>query len=196
MVIINAESPRWLITPRVWDPENKKMFFPTKASWDESFVWLDEKIYDRKNKNDMAYIMLPLETRDVNNKAIYLNDIVKVHKGYGGDHSYDECIAIVMYSYDEATFYLYAPHTYYNIVGQDWNWVDVEVLGNIFENQDLLAPPPPPPVKEKPSCSWEINDLGIWVSSCLKNEKHERPVKGWIKCPYCGEDIKIVWPRV
>ena len=76
--------------------------------------------------------------RDKKNRKIYEGDIVKIPEGYGGDHHYPECIAIVQW--DAPSFILWNPHDKHGMVGQEINsvWTDVEVIGNTLQNKELL----------------------------------------------------------
>lgn len=70
--------------------------------------------------------------KDKNGKEVYEGEIVKVRAGYSGDHWYPECQASVIY--DAPEFLLHNP-----VVGQDYRWDELEVIGNIWQNPELLG---------------------------------------------------------
>lgn len=76
--------------------------------------------------------------RDKKGRKIYEGDIVKIPEGYGGDHHYPECIAIV--KWDAPSFILWNIKNKHGMVGQEINsdWSDLEVIGNTLQNKELL----------------------------------------------------------
>ena len=67
---------------------------------------------------------------DKNGKEIYEGDIVKVPENYCGDTRYIETIGIVVWC--EAEFVLKCE------TGIEWGWNQLEVVGNIYENKELI----------------------------------------------------------
>ena len=105
---------------RAWDKENKKMFFVRELYWDENFQVLkaDGLIVDKQIEL-MQYISL----EDKNGKEIYDGDIIIF------SDSKDEPRQIIFGNNDG-----WHP---YNLFNENW-WRDSEVIGNIYENKDLL----------------------------------------------------------
>lgn len=68
---------------------------------------------------------------DKNKKPIYENDIVIIPAGYSGDYHYKKAFGIIKYDIDG--FYIESEN-----LADDYNWSDIEVIGNTIENKELL----------------------------------------------------------
>lgn len=109
---------------RAWDKcKSRIVFFD---------LWDSEVSIPASDSPIMQYIGL----KDKNGKEIYESDLVLIPEGYGGDFRYKECIAEI--KYDEGCFYSHNLSHKDGIVMQDFQWNQTEVIGNIYENGDLL----------------------------------------------------------
>lgn len=68
--------------------------------------------------------------KDKNEVDIYEGDIVEIPCGYGGDFFYKESIGVIKYEAPE--FWIDYPFA------KDNEWIDIEVIGNIHQNPELL----------------------------------------------------------
>lgn len=69
--------------------------------------------------------------KDANHNEIYEGDIIKLYSGYGGDWFYEEEILPVLWDKNGACFYVDSL--------KDGNFYEnCIVIGNIYENQELL----------------------------------------------------------
>jgi uncharacterized phage protein (TIGR01671 family) len=70
--------------------------------------------------------------KDKNGKEIYEGDIVIVPEGYGGDYYYKQTTGVI--NYDAPEFIVMTKDS----TGNEWQFIDLEVIGNIYENPELL----------------------------------------------------------
>lgn len=117
----------------------------TKSKWEstEDYIGSGEAIRHFWYDYDAGFFQIDSLSqwtglRDKSGKKIYQNDIVKIPEGYGRDHHYPECIAIV--KWDAPSFILWNPKDKHGMVRQEINsdWTDVEVIGNTLQNKELL----------------------------------------------------------
>lgn len=73
---------------------------------------------------------------DKNGKEIFEGDVVSISAGYSGDHWYEKSIAKIIY--DEFEFYPENPHDEYGLTYQENPWQEMTVIGNVYENPELL----------------------------------------------------------
>lgn len=98
----------------IFDPGTGVAFFPISKEW------------------DIEATDLCMGRSDENNMEIYENYVITVPAGYSGDYYYKECTAIV--KYEDDGFYAHNINDKDGIVWQDFNWSDVKVIGNIYDN--------------------------------------------------------------
>lgn len=76
---------------------------------------------------------------DKNKNRIFEGDIIKIEPGWNGDYEYSEVIAVIEYLSDEGAYWERNINDKYGIVHQEFSYnKDVEVIGNIHQNKDLL----------------------------------------------------------
>ena len=68
---------------------------------------------------------------DKNRTKIFEGDIVKIPEGYGGDYFFKESIGYV--KYEDGGFIVVTKSL------SDFHWNELEVIGNIFDNKELLT---------------------------------------------------------
>lgn len=109
---------RGIMPHRMWD------WYTIKPTLD---IWIDD---------GSSIIMQYTGLNDVNNKEIYEGDIISIPGDYSGDHYYKTSIGIVEYQAPE--FYPKNPNDKDGITWQDFNLERCTILGNIYENPELL----------------------------------------------------------
>ncbi len=142
---------------RAWDKERKLMLYPpnridsmlyarigsqngdhlllSEGHYFSAHMTWDGRCYINGKCQDLIFLQYT-GLKDKNGKEIYEGDIVKVPANYGGDHFYKECIGSV--NYEEDGFILENPNDKEGFVWQDYSWSNVEIIGNIYENPELL----------------------------------------------------------
>lgn len=114
---------------RAWDKINKEMFNVESINFQERRVYKDVVSY--RNFNDIE-LMQYTGLKDKNNKEIYEGDIVKLRANHG--------IGVVKY-YDEWGAFVveYIKPRPLAVLGMNYYKEDIEVIGNIYENSELLG---------------------------------------------------------
>ena len=123
------ELPKREIKFRIWDKENKKMFYKG-VSPDRIYMGLDGKLYNGLNGQDFSdnfILMQYTGLKDKNGKEVYEGDIVRI-KSCG-----DEYIDVVRFYIDGDCQSCFRT----GMLG--WHRDEIEVIGNIFENSELLT---------------------------------------------------------
>ena len=144
---------------RVWDKEKETMNYPYPVPDDVYYVDkfgidLSGKLFLVTETGQAKYltlkqrknfrVMLSTELYDLNNKEIFELDIVQL-KGKNGLYivCFGQCFA---YQSDEDNyigFFLRKvnedPNIHYTLFPKDYNRVDCYVVGNIYQNEELLG---------------------------------------------------------
>lgn len=112
---------------RAWDTIQKRMFYAgeCKFSLDLSGGLFDDEMSPPLNVSYRFVLMQYTGLEDKNGKEIYEGDIVK--RGKLGN-----LIKAVKWAENSS-------HCGWNIVGSSWRFYQPEVIGNIYENPDLLS---------------------------------------------------------
>ena len=120
---------------RAWDKSFKIM---SKSFQGELHIAQDQvhSLTELIRRNDMWEVMQYTGLKDKNGKEIYEGDIIKIAAGYYGDSYYKTSLAIVKWEDDR--FYPHNPDNKYGITWQENYWDGCEVIGNIYENPELL----------------------------------------------------------
>ena len=127
---------------RAWDIENKKWLsfddgdpIADDGSLSDSGYWCFEFDFDDKKIALMQYTGL----KDKNGKEIYEGDIVEYRDFHtsqmSGDGDEFINIGVVEWDNDNAMFCVSNRH---EIDMEDFDWSECEVIGNIYENPELL----------------------------------------------------------
>ena len=136
---------------RAWDKENQHMAYSDKHEWDYSFSFDGESgdlacavnccYYDifgdeHDDWKELDNIMQNIGKKDINDKDIYEGDIVR---HYNVPDDKDKFVIGVVF-YDEESCSFRRTDTEYNDITYCIKEECVyEVIGNIYENQDLLG---------------------------------------------------------
>lgn len=103
-------------------------------SYSSDYNSLSEFFNDTAGEELMQFTGL----HDKNGKEIYEGDYLKIPGGYIGDYWEKETVGLIEWSVEDydptAGFYLPAP--------DGVKWSDCEVIGNVFENSDLIPATP------------------------------------------------------
>ena len=124
---------------RAWDEEDKRMYCDDKVI--VTFIGFLEEVYVKRNSTVDELIDYKLMQytglKDKNDKEIYEGDILKgTTKGNS-----EEVLAITYVKWDRGQFDLFTEMTSDSWEDALYNYMqffDVEVIGNIYENKDLL----------------------------------------------------------
>ena len=124
---------------RAWDKELKRISLPFRIGepiiqWEDNDV--DMPIVFAHVKDARFEFLQFTGLLDREGVEIYEGDVVQVPFGYSGDHHYKETTAIV--EYDAPEFWLHDPQEEHGIVWQDVSWGELSIIGNIYENSELV----------------------------------------------------------
>lgn len=105
--------------------------FLKKYRFDDGLI--DDGCYFLKEE---YFLMQFTGLKDLHGKEIYEGDILKIPSGYFGDSFYKESLGIIEYLEDG--FYPRNPYDKDGTTWQDFNWGRTEIIGNIYENPELI----------------------------------------------------------
>lgn len=147
---------------RAWNKENKTMDYDGGFLFDisdfniEHYRYLCLNIFINKIAEELK-LMRFIGTHDKQGKEIYEEDIVKWREQVGRDESVksnDDIFGVIIWDREECRFivsqmtkgkwtYKVGDHTFehdtqfYSYDGAQFNWEDLEVIGNMYENADI-----------------------------------------------------------
>lgn len=121
---------------RAWDKDKREMRDVTGINWYDEYIWVDE--------TPMSGDKLPIEStplmqytglKDKNGKEIYEGDVVRLDE-------YEDGMGEWQVVFDEASFFLEqlgaGDEVRCEILGTCDSTKDVEIIGNIYDNPDLI----------------------------------------------------------
>lgn len=123
---------------RVWDKESSKMLYPVgdeesiEFDGNGDFVGIDKIGYWNGGLN--CEIMQSTGLKDKNGKLIYEGDVIKTEAQAGIVINY----GIVGFNEKEARFLMTANLKSQDYIYSFWYRNSLEVIGNVYENKDLL----------------------------------------------------------
>lgn len=147
---------------RAWNKENKTMDYDGGFLFDlsdfniEHYKYLSLNIFINKITEEFT-LMSFIGSHDKKGREIYEEDIVKWKEQVGKDESVksnDDVFGVIIWNREECRFivsqitkgkwtYKIGEHIFehdtqfYSYDGAQFNWEDLEVIGNMYENTDL-----------------------------------------------------------
>lgn len=132
------------IRVRAWHKTQKRMYYPEELGMDQLTLMPNGRGFvnvhgsdTRLSQIDDDRTMVPLLStglRDKHGHEVYEGDVLKIPAGYSGDYWEEEKLRVVEWgsgdNEHDVGFYLSAPGGIC--------WSDCEIVGNIYENPDIL----------------------------------------------------------
>jgi uncharacterized phage protein (TIGR01671 family) len=129
---------------RAWDKEGQEMYDVAMINWEaEEIAYTDHPTgYEADALLEQVELMQYTGLKDKNGKEIYEGDILKSLSQVFSEENQDALISEVYYHDSYAAFYLLASNRDFEInepLAQSiHNYEILEVIGNIYENPELL----------------------------------------------------------
>jgi len=122
---------------RVWDNNKKKMIYDFEITSDGGIGYTD--MFENYHPLEDVELMLYVGREDINNEKIFEGDIVKLIDVY----NYTESIGKIVHIESNASFMVEGVEDrrrieYYTFSDLSRFSIELEVIGNIFENSELL----------------------------------------------------------
>ena len=127
---------------RAWDLDDKKMIYPSICFNEKYVLQLNCEYAGQFNGKTYDTVKLPLMQftglTDKNGKEIYEFDIVEYYHNLHGSHIGGKGIAHIRYNDDFARWQIAYKNIYEKEVWDDIDSKFLYVIGNIYENPELL----------------------------------------------------------
>ena len=126
---------------RVWDKYDNEMKYDAQDTYDYIVNNIMEDCFGDVLKSGRYEVMQYIGIKDKNGKEIYEGDIIDVHQTINGENVFiieitDTGLVIPSYRFNRKYKYQYNVR---ELLEVDEYEKEIEVIGNIYENPDLLG---------------------------------------------------------